>query len=137
MPEVLREGVPEDQADWTLFANAIKAVELGHIREGIQKYKERVMEAEKITTQLNILEQCTASNTALLNSPTKSIRECLDKTIISHPVATGTDPFSNNNSSGGNLFNTHHTTFVAQPKPALEDKSRKLRTALHYTHYSP
>ena len=100
------------------------------IREGVWKYKERVMEAEKITTQLNILEQCTASNTALLNSPTKSICECLDKTIISHPVATGTDPFSNNNSSGGNLFNTHCTTFVAQPKPALEDKIKEVKDSI-------
>ena len=35
LPEVLRDKIPENQADWTLFANAIKAVELGHIRKGV------------------------------------------------------------------------------------------------------
>ena len=56
LPEVLRERISEDQADWTSFAKAIKAVELGHIREGVRKYKERAAEAEKIQSQLNILE---------------------------------------------------------------------------------
>ena len=35
LPEVLREKVPEDQVSWMLFANAIKAVEMGYIREGV------------------------------------------------------------------------------------------------------
>ena len=65
---------------WTSFANTIKAVKLGHIREGVRKYKEKVAEAEKIQAQLNMLEQCTANNTALLNSPTKSIHNQLSKT---------------------------------------------------------
>ena len=42
--------------DWTSFVKAIKAVKLGHIREGVRKYKERAAEAEKIQAQLNALE---------------------------------------------------------------------------------
>ena len=48
LPEVLQDKIPENQASWTMFANAIKSVNLGHIREGVRKYKERVAEAEKI-----------------------------------------------------------------------------------------
>ena len=54
--EVLRDKIPENQTSWTSFANAIKAVKLGHIREGVRKYKEKVAEAEKIQAQLNMLE---------------------------------------------------------------------------------
>ena len=72
LPEILQDKIPENQTDWTSFVKAIKAVELGHIREGVRKYKERVAEAEKIQAQLSALERCTANNMALLNSPTKN-----------------------------------------------------------------
>jgi hypothetical protein len=39
LPEILREKVPENQASWTVFLQAIKDVEMGHIREGVRKYK--------------------------------------------------------------------------------------------------
>ena len=38
--EVLHEKVSENQSSWIKFVNAIKTVELGHIKEGVQKHKE-------------------------------------------------------------------------------------------------
>ena len=38
LPEVLRERVPENQASWIAFAQAIKDVDMGHIREGVRKH---------------------------------------------------------------------------------------------------
>lgn len=35
LPEVLGGKVPEDQVSWMSFANDIKAVEMGYIREGV------------------------------------------------------------------------------------------------------
>ena len=97
LPEVLREKVPENQASWTLLMNAIKGIELEHIREGVRKYKERAAEAEKVQAQITLLEQCTASNAVLLNSLTKPIHNHLSRTTISQPVTIRTNPFSGNN----------------------------------------
>jgi hypothetical protein len=35
LPEVLREKVPENQTSWIAFAQAIKDIDMGHIREGV------------------------------------------------------------------------------------------------------
>ena len=117
LPEVLQDKIPENQTSWTSFASTIKAVELGHIREGVRKYKERMAEAEKIQTQLNMLEQRTANNTALLNSPTKSICDQLSKTTISQNPSQS-NPFASGGRQG-NLFNSNQqvrrTMFNTQP----------------------
>ena len=41
LPEVLHKNVPENQPSWTAFTQAIKDVDMGHIREGVRKYKNR------------------------------------------------------------------------------------------------
>ena len=111
--------MPENQASWTSLTNAIKGIELGHIREGVRKYKERAAETEKFQAQITLLEQCTASNAVLLNSPTKPIRNHLSRTTISQPATIRTNPFSGNNGSQGNLFSTPpcHFTPITQAKP--------------------
>ena len=118
LPEVLRDKIPENQMSWTSFVNVIKAIKLGHIREGVRKYKEKVAEAEKIQAQLNMLEQCTANNMALLNLPTKSIRDQLSKTNISQPNPNQSNPFVSGGGQG-NLCNSRQPVcrpaFNAQP----------------------
>ena len=130
--EVLMEKVPEDQASWMLFANAIKAVEMGYIREEVQKHKERAAAPEKITTQLTILEWCTASNMVLLNSPTKLICDHLDRTKISQPVTTRADSFTSNNGNQSNLFNTPSqcTIFPTQSKLTPEEEVKVIRDSI-------
>ena len=105
---------------------------MGYISQGVQKHKERAAAAEKITTQLTILEWCTASNTALLNSPMKLICNHLDRTTISKPVTTGTDPFASNNSSQGNLFNapSQRTIFPTQSKLTPEEEVKVIRDSI-------
>ncbi len=41
LPEVIREKVPENQTSWETFCAAIKAVDMGHIRDGVRKHNER------------------------------------------------------------------------------------------------
>jgi hypothetical protein len=47
LPEVLREKVSKDQASWTTFSDAIKKVDMGHIRERVCKHKDKAMETAK------------------------------------------------------------------------------------------
>ena len=53
--EVLHEKVSENQSSWIKFVNAIKTVELGHIKEGVQEHKAWAVEADKIQSQLKFL----------------------------------------------------------------------------------
>ena len=70
----MREKIPEGQASWTAFAQAIKDVNMGHIREGVRKYKEKAANDAQVKANISLLKQRTASaavgNT---NSPTKAI----------------------------------------------------------------
>ena len=72
LPEVLREKIPENQASWTAFVQAIKDVDMGHIREGVRKYKDKAASDAQVKANINLLKQRTANTTAV-NSPTKAI----------------------------------------------------------------
>lgn len=41
LPEILREKIPENQPSWTAFVQAIKNVDMGHIREGLGNKRRR------------------------------------------------------------------------------------------------
>jgi hypothetical protein len=110
LPEVLREKVPENQASWTAFAQAIKDVDMGHIREGVRKHKEKTANDAKVKADINFLMKQRTVNTAIGDSPTKAIRTQLASTAISQQPTNRTaqgDPFTSSGSSGGggNLFN--------------------------------
>jgi hypothetical protein len=128
LPEVLREKVPENQASWTAFAQAIKDVDMGHIREGVRKYKEKVANDTQMKADIKFLKQRTAGAVmGNLNSPTKEIRTQLASTVISRPAnrTAQADPFSNPSGGGGNLFGAR----PARP-PATEAEKATLRASL-------
>lgn len=128
LPEVLREKIPENQTSWTAFAQAIKDVEMGHIREGVRKYKEKAANDAQVKADINFLKQRTA-NAAIgnINSPTKAIRTQLATTTITQQPTERTtqgDPFGSLG-GGGNLFNTR-----APRPPATEAEKAILRSSL-------
>jgi Zinc knuckle len=130
LPEILREKIPENQTSWTAFAQALKDVDMGHIREGVRKYKEKAANDAQVKADINFLKQRTA-NTPIndLNSPTKAIRAQLLNTAISPQTAscpTQGDPFGSPGGGGGNIFNTRS----ARP-PATEAEKTTLRTSLN------
>ena len=129
LPEVLREKIPEAQTSWTTFAQAIKDIDMGHIKEGVRKYKDKTASDAQMKADINFLKQRTA-NAALgnTNSPTKAIRSQLANTTISHqpaPQPAQTNPFSSTNGGGGNLFGARS----ARP-PASEAEKATLRSSL-------
>jgi Zinc knuckle len=128
LPEVLREKIPEDQASWTAFAQAIKDIDMGHIREGVRKYKAKAASDAQMKADINLLKQRTAG-AALgnMNSPTKAIRTQLATTAITQPTghtAQG-DHFNSPGGGGGNLFNTR----PARP-PATEAEKSILKASI-------
>jgi hypothetical protein len=129
LPEILREKIPEGQASWTAFAQAIKSVDMGHIREGVRKHKEKAASDAQVKADINFLKQRTAaaSTVASLNSPTKAIRTQLANTAISQPnnQTKQGDPFGGTSGGGGNLFGTR----AARP-PATEAEKVTLKTSL-------
>jgi hypothetical protein len=61
LPEVLREKIPENQTSWTAFAQAIKGVDMGHIREGVRKYKEKAASDAQVKADISFLKQRTVA----------------------------------------------------------------------------
>jgi hypothetical protein len=62
LPEVLREKIPENQASWSKFAQAIKDVDMGHIREGVRKHREKAANEAQMKADINLLKQRTAGD---------------------------------------------------------------------------
>ena len=52
LPEVLWEKIPKNQANWMVFVQAIRAVDMGHIGEGVEniKRKQRAMHKSRLTS---------------------------------------------------------------------------------------
>jgi hypothetical protein len=131
LPEILREKIVEDQASWTVFAQAIKSIDMGHVREGVRKYKEKTASDAQMKADINYLKQRTANAaTGDINSPTKAIRSQFANTTISQqPVLRPTqgDTFSGASGGGGNLFNI---TPRAPRPPATETEKATLKVSL-------
>ena len=128
LPEILREKIPENQTSWTAFAQAIKEVDMGHIREGVRKHKEKEANDAKVKADISFLMK-QRTTTVEPSSPTKAIRTHLASTTISQQPAGRTvqDGLfgSSQGGGGGNLFN-------ARPPrpPATEAEKTTLKASL-------
>lgn len=121
LPDILKEKVSENQLSWQTFCTAIKGVELGHIRDGVKKYKEQQAVAE----QLARLEKGTVAPP----SPTAGIRNQMTRTNIStnrtsQTNTTNTNPFNSNGGGKGNLF------APTTPRPPATENQRQAFRAL-------
>jgi hypothetical protein len=107
LPEVVREKVPENQADWTTFCDAIKRVEVGHIREGARKHIAEQQEKVRLRSEMEALKSVVFAS-KVPDTPTKGISGQLGRTTISQntPATTTSDqnPFVAATGGKGNLF---------------------------------
>jgi hypothetical protein len=124
LPDIIKDKVSESQTSWKAFCNAIKAVDLSHIRDGMRKYKEREADKQAIAARLAQLE---SGRSVIPASPTAAIRGQMSCTTISlntvsggRQTGTAQNPF---NTGGGcrNLF-----TPAAQCAPATEAQKQAL-----------
>ena len=140
LPEVLREKVTENQASWTTFCNAIKAIDMGHIRDGVRKHNEKVAEGARM--RADIMNDLKRTTRAVVDSPTAPLRAQLRNTVISQPApartsaAANTNPFGSREGGRGNLFPAQNrpasiarTPSQQRPPPTEADKAA-LRTRL-------
>jgi hypothetical protein len=126
----LREKIPEGQASWTVFAQAIKDVDMGHIREGVRKYQEKTANDAKVKADISFLMKQRTVGTTVgdPSSPTKAIRARLANTTISQQPTncmTQGELFSGSSGRGGNLFNTR-----SPRPPATEAEKAILKASL-------
>ena len=129
LPEVLCEKIPENQPSWTAFAQAIKDIDMGHIREGVRKFKEKAAGEAQVNADITFLKQRAANATSTnVNSSTKAIQTQLATTTISRQPTNQPaqcDPFESPSGGGGNLFNTR-----APRPPATKAEKATLRASL-------
>ena len=102
---------------------------MGHICEGVRKYKEKAASDAQVKADINLLKQCTAAVTAAnINSPTKAMQtQLVNTTIAQHSInhTMQSDLFGGQSGGGGNLFNTGTTR-----PPASEAEKATLKTSL-------
>ena len=107
LPEVVRDKVPETQANWTTFCDAIKKVDVGHIKEGARRHAAEQEEKARLRAEMEALRSAVLAAKAL-ETPTKGISSQLSRTTISQdapPAApTATNPFTAAEGGKGNLF---------------------------------
>jgi hypothetical protein len=132
LPEVIRDKVPESQTDWQSFCAAIKAIDMGVIRDGVRKHNEKIQQEAKLRAEIDALKRNTVPNANIPSTPTSAIRHQLRQTTISTPNSSSETKSANNTSSNpfiarsggrGNLFNTPSTTANQRPPPTEEDKA--------------
>jgi hypothetical protein len=129
LPETLRERISEDQGSWREFAQAIKKVDMGHIRDGVRKHNETTNQSNQVNANLKLLNQRTAGIPfANVNSPTREIRTQLASTTIAQQPpnrAAPNNPFNSSGGGGGNLFNVR----PARP-PVTEAEKITIRASI-------
>jgi hypothetical protein len=107
LPNVVKEKVPEKQTDWTTFCDAIKQVDVGHIKEGAQKLATEREEKARLYADLETLKNVVLT-TKTPDTPTRGIAGQLGRTTISQSPATAApanqNPFTAAGGGRGNLF---------------------------------
>ena len=104
LPNVVREKVPEKQMNWITFCDAIKQVDVGHIKEGAQKHAAEQEEKARLCAEFEALRN-TVFATKTPNTPTRGISSQLGRTTISQtPTAANQNPFTTAGGGRGNLF---------------------------------
>jgi hypothetical protein len=115
LPDMVREKVPEKQTDWTTFCNAIKQVDVGHIKEGARKHAAEQQEKARLRSEMDALRNAVIT-AKTPDTPTKGISSQLGRTTISQnapqPAAAPNtqNPFTTAGGGRGNLFWSQQTT---------------------------
>jgi hypothetical protein len=135
LPNLLREKVGTGHADWTAFLQAVRDVDVDHIREGMNRWKKEQEEQQALKKRVQQLEKLTASPTAPLRhqmttfnlgnnqqSPAQTARQA-STTTANH--------FTGTSGGGGNLFVPKNI----RPPPTQADRAALLARLQKYPHH--
>ena len=154
LPKLLREKVGTGHADWTTFLQAIRDIDIDHIREGVdiwkkdeeakkkdqEKRKKESDDQEVLKRHIQQLEKLTASPTAPIRQQMTSFSigntpQNVTQPLQQAPPATA-NPFINNTGGRGNLLYATQTKPPNQrPPPTQEDRAALLVCLQKYPHH--
>lgn len=144
LPKVLREKVGAGHADWLSFLQAVRDVDVDHIRDGVSIWKKEQEEQDAIRKRIQQLEKLTAS-------PTGPLRQQMTSFNIGNPPPTSSrqpaaaipdnsNPFTNTTGGRGNLFQVPQTRPPTQsgntrPPATHADRAALLVCLQKYPHH--
>lgn len=125
LPSILREKVGTGHTDWAAFLQAVRDIDLDHIRDGIELLNKEQEEKKAFHQRLRMLEMVSRSPTAPLRQQLSAV------TIANQPSVPGTpiigNPFTN---SGGGQGNLKFTTNPVNPRAPKAIPTQEQRTEL-------
>jgi hypothetical protein len=134
LPKILREKVGAGHASWTAFLQAVRDVDVDHIRDGVSMWKKEQEEQQALKKRVQQLEKLTAS-------PTAPIRQQMTTFSLGNPqqnptqatrqTTTPTNPFTGTAGGSGNLF----TPKNSRPPPTQADRTALLDRLRKYPHH--
>lgn len=131
LPTLLREKIGAGHTSWTVFLQAIRNVDINHIRDGVDIWKKEQAEQDAVKKRIGQLEKLVTA------SPTAPIRQQMgafsigNKPPSPNPVprytaSTTTNPFTSNSGGRGNLFTQPRataTTYSPRPPPTQAERA--------------
>ena len=142
LPRLLREKVGAGHANWTSFLQAVRDIDVDHIRDGVDLWKKEQDEQAVLRKRVQQLEKLTASPTAPLrqqmmtfgigNTPSGPTPQA------STPSSTPANPFTGTGGGQGNLFQTPaNSPQNNNPRPpaTLADRAALLIRLQKYPHH--
>ena len=134
LPVILREKIGTGHADWDDFLQAVRDVEMDHIRDSMDIWNKEQAEQKAMERRIQLLETVSKSPTAPLWQQLSSI--AITKPFNQPPLPSGNDnPFTNPGGGQGNIrFSTKppqynrptQSTFVPRPTPTPEQRAELL-----------
>ena len=97
LPKLLREKVGAGHTDWTAFLQAVRDVDVDHIRDGVDIWKKEQEEQNALKKRIQQLEKLTAS-------PTAPLRQQMSTFSIGNPSPNPTGPPQHATTPQGNPF---------------------------------
>jgi hypothetical protein len=142
LPKVIREKIGAGHGDWTMFLQAVRDVDVDHIRDGVNLWKKEQEEQDEIKKHIQKLEKLTASPTAPLrhqmtsfsisNTPPGTTQQQRQQ-APSAPAAP--NPFVSTTGGRGNLFQTAPQSSTTRPPATQADRTALLACLQKYPHH--
>lgn len=139
LPKLLREKVGAGHTDWTTFLQAVRDVDIDHIRDGVSIWKKEQEEQSALKKRIQQLEKLTASPTAPLRHQMTTFSIGNPQQSPSQPQRQSStpsgDPFSGTSGGSGNLFFPKNTSQGTRPPASLADRTTLLECLKKYPHH--
>jgi len=135
LPKLLREKIGAGHIDWTEFLQAVRDVDVDHIRDGVNMWKKERDEQQALKERVRQLETLTASPTAPLRRQMTTFSLGNNQQSPTPPTrqtsGASANPFTSTTGGSGNLF----APKAARPPPTQADRAALLGRLQTYPHH--